>query len=60
MTPSERNFSITEKECLALVWVVKKFRQFILGCPIKIVTDHHASAGSNQSQTWLDDWPGGR
>jgi hypothetical protein len=42
MTPSERNFSITEKECLALVWAVKKFRPFIWGCPIKIVTDHHA------------------
>ena len=43
MTTSELNYSITEKECLALVWAVKeKFRTFIWGHPIKIVTDHHA------------------
>ena len=42
MSRSEQNYSITEKECLALIWAVKKFRQFIFGCPIKIVTDHHA------------------
>ena len=42
MTASERNYSITEKECLALVWAVKKFRFFIWGRPIRIVTDHHA------------------
>jgi hypothetical protein len=42
LTRSEQNYSITEKECLALIWAVKKFRQFIFGSPIKIVTDHHA------------------
>lgn len=42
MTTSERNFSITKKECLALVWAVKKFRSYIWGYPIRIVTDHHA------------------
>jgi hypothetical protein len=41
MSACEQNYSITEKECLALVWAVKKFRFFIWGHPIKIVTDHH-------------------
>lgn len=42
MTASERNYSISEKECLALVWTVKKFLFFIWGRPIRIVRDHHA------------------
>lgn len=39
---SERNYSITEKECLALVWCLKKFRSLVWGCQIVIVTDHQA------------------
>jgi hypothetical protein len=49
MTASERNYSITEKECLALVWSVKRFRFFIWGRPIRIVTDHNALC-------WLQSW----
>lgn len=42
MTAAKKDYSITEKECLALVWAVRKFRSFVWGYPIKIVTDHHA------------------
>ncbi|KZS06258.1 Uncharacterized protein APZ42_030339 [Daphnia magna] len=39
---AERNYSITQKECLVLVWAVKKFHSYIWGTKVKVVTDHHA------------------
>ena len=42
LTSSEVNYSITKKECLALVWSLQKFRPFIWGCKVIIITDHEA------------------
>ena len=38
----EKKYPITEQECLAVVWGVKKFKQFLSVRSFKIITDHMA------------------
>ncbi len=38
----EKKYPITEQECLAVIWGVEKFRQFLSVKPFKIITDHMA------------------
>ena len=38
----ETNYSITKKECLAIVWGVQVFRPFLVATHFEILTDHYA------------------
>jgi len=55
LNSAEKNYSVTELECLAVVWGIRRMRDYLEGYKFMVITDH-------QSLRWLRtlDNPSGR
>ncbi len=42
LNKAEQNYDVTNRECLAVVWALRHFRELILGYQIHVYTDHYA------------------
>lgn len=40
LTKAERKYTVTERECLAVLFGVEKFRGYVEGTPFTVITDH--------------------
>lgn len=48
LTKNERIWTTTERELLAVLWVIEKLRPYIERSRFTVVTDHHASIWLNK------------
>ena len=42
LTQAEGNYSITDQECLAVVWGIEYFKHYLISKPFTVITDHSA------------------
>ncbi|GFS74017.1 transposon Tf2-8 polyprotein [Trichonephila clavipes] len=57
LSAAERNYTVTERECLAIVWALNKSITYLGFLSIKVITDHaaltHLTTGKNLSNRMI-------
>ena len=58
LSKSEQNYSVIQRECLAIVYALKQFRHYLLGRKFHLVTDHAPLQwlGSQKMEGMLQRW----
>ncbi|GFW68759.1 retrovirus-related Pol polyprotein from transposon opus [Trichonephila clavipes] len=59
LNKAERNYTVTERECLVVIRALNKFKTYLGSLPVKVITDHAAltklTNGKNLS-SWMIRW----
>ncbi|GFY00884.1 retrovirus-related Pol polyprotein from transposon opus [Trichonephila clavipes] len=57
LNKAERNYTVTKRECLAVIWQLNKFKTYLGSLPVKVITDHVVSTkltnGKNLSSSMI-------
>lgn len=56
LNASQQNYSITVRECLAVIWALEKFRCFFSELPVKAVTDQSALTNGKSLSSFMERW----
>ncbi|GFY16733.1 retrovirus-related Pol polyprotein from transposon opus [Trichonephila clavipes] len=53
LNKAERNYTVTERECLAVIWALNKFKTYFGPLPVKVFSDHAALTKLNLSSRMI-------
>ncbi|GFT73004.1 retrovirus-related Pol polyprotein from transposon 17.6 [Trichonephila clavipes] len=53
LNKAKRNYTVTERECLTVIWALNKFKTYFGSLPVKVITDHALTHRKNLSSRMI-------